>query len=394
MYPIVFRLPVIGRDVPGYGVMLMLGFLLAIWWATRRAARSGANPEIILDCGFVALIAGVVGCRIMYVIHYWDERFAVYTDPGQRFWAIIDITKGGLEFYGGFILTIICTIAYLKFKAKVSLRWYLDIIAPSAALGLALGRVGCFLNGCCWGGTCDLPWGVEFPFGSPAAISQWNEKLPGAALPKELLYTHKPGVTVPISRESMALTAEEIAQKDAKEAELAKQVEQLRAASGGVKTEELKKLELKFARAKVDALDIRANLKRYGLSVDELHALADRHRALPVHPTQLYSTITALLIALLLDALYWRRSFDGQVICVLLLIEPVTRWLIEVIRADNPIDTMGVLTISQGLALSMAVIALIGLIALRNGPPRSRHAVVWEPPEEEPKKGGGKAAKA
>ncbi|RMF76196.1 MAG: prolipoprotein diacylglyceryl transferase, partial [Planctomycetota bacterium] len=212
MKPVVFTLPILGRDIPGYGVMLMVGFLLAIWWATRRAARSGANPEVILDCGFIALIAGVVGCRIMYVWHYWDERFAIYTDPAARLWAIIDITKGGLEFYGGFILTILCTLAYLKFKAKVSLRWYMDIVAPSAALGLALGRVGCFLNGCCWGGTCELPWGVEFPYGSPAAVSQWNEKQPGAALPKELLYTYKPGVTEPISRESMALTDEEIAE--------------------------------------------------------------------------------------------------------------------------------------------------------------------------------------
>ncbi|RMF85376.1 MAG: hypothetical protein D6744_01520, partial [Planctomycetota bacterium] len=203
-------------------------------------------------------------------------------------------------------------------------------------------------------------------------------------------YTYKPGVTEPISRESMALTDEEIAEKEAREAELAKKVAELRAA--GASGDELKKLEVQLARAKVDALDIRSNMKRYHMTAAELRALAAQHRARPVHPTQLYSTITALLIALLLDALYWRRSFDGQVICVLLLIEPVTRWLIEVIRADNPVDTMGVFTISQGLAASMAIVAIIGMIVLRKGPPRSRHAVLWEPEEESGK--GRKAAKA
>ena len=126
-----------------------------------------------------------------------------------------------------------------------------------------------------------------------------------------------------------------------------------------------------------------ANLQKYDLTFAELRGLAESHRSLPVHPTQLYSVVTALLIALLLNALYWRRTRDGQVICTLLLIEPVSRWLLEVIRADNPVDTIGMFTISQFLAVCMTLLGLIGLLVLQRMAPRSRRAVPWEPPPEE-----------
>src|SRR5574337_1127729 len=111
MAPVLFHLPVCGRAVPGYGVMLMIGFFLSIWWAAKRAEKSGANPDVVLNCGFIALICGVVGCRLMYVVHYWDQ-FKYQGDFLHILWAIVDVTKGGLEFYGGFILTVICVLAW------------------------------------------------------------------------------------------------------------------------------------------------------------------------------------------------------------------------------------------------------------------------------------------
>ena len=91
----------------------------------------------------------------------------------------------------------------------------------------------------------------------------------------------------------------------------------------------------------------------------------------------------------MLSALYWRRTRDGQVILTLLLIEPPTRWAIELMRADQPLDTAG-LTISQFLAICISLFALLGLIGLRYLPPRSPRAVLWEP-EEEGGKGKQKA---
>ena len=369
--------------------MLMLGFLLAIWWAARRADKSGASPDVILNCGFIALITGVLGCRVMYVVHYWDQ-FATRGGILETAWAIVDVTKGGLEFYGGFILTVIVVLAWLHWREKVSIRWYLDIIAPSAALGLAIGRIGCFLNGCCYGSVCDLPWAVRFPFGSSAALHQWSDRRPGATLPEELLYTHAPGLVTPLPRDFLYASDERIEAAEAAEAAVRRELQacesQLAAAGDPVMQRQLRaqqaKLTRKLAKLETRFRLVRTNMRKYGLSIGELRALAESHRSLPVHPTQPYSTIKALLVALLLNALYWRRTRDGQVICTLLLIEPVSRWMLEVIRADNPLDTLGMFTISQSLAVCITIAGLAGLLWLQRLPPRSPRARIWEPPVE------------
>lgn len=387
MQPVVFTIPWLNRDVPGYGLMLMIAFMAAILWAARRAMRSGANPDVILNCGFIALIAGVVGCRAMYVVHYWDQ-FKNRGDWLAITWAIIDVTRGGLEFYGGFMLATVVVLAYLILW-KHSIRWYMDIIAPSAALGLAIGRIGCFLNGCCYGGTCELPWAVQFPFGSSVSVQQWKEKVPGSELRKELLVELlDTGVHVPLQRESLAASDEQIAAAEAAEkaarAKLNSAREKLAAAGAGGGAE----LRREVARAEREAEaaagrfgDIRANMKKYNVSAAQLRAWAGEQRSVPVHPTQLYSTVTALLLALFLDALYWRRTRDGQVICALFVLEPGTRWLLEVIRADNPVDTAAMFTISQFLAICMIALGVAGLLVLRTMSPRSPRAVRWEPPD-------------
>jgi prolipoprotein diacylglyceryltransferase len=146
-------------------------------------------------------------------------------------------------------------------------------------------------------------------------------------------------------------------------------------------TREMAELNRKLNAAKLEHVRIHTQMKKYGLTFAELRAIAAEHRSLPVHPTQLYSMVTALLIALLLSVVYWRRTRDGQVVCTLFLIEPLSRWLIEVIRADNPDDTLG-FTVSQFLAICMTLTGLIGFWVLRRMPPRSPRARPWEPPEE------------
>ena len=79
--------------------------------------------------GFIALVASVVGSRIFYVVHYWDEHFA-----GRGLWAVIDITAGGLEFYGGFLGAMLALLIYMKLR-KVSIRLYFDIVTPSLMFG-------------------------------------------------------------------------------------------------------------------------------------------------------------------------------------------------------------------------------------------------------------------
>src|SRR5262245_52820514 len=154
MRPTLFNIPFLPAwlgDIKSYGVMMMIAFLTGIWLACRRAERSRANPDVILNMGFIALICGIVGARAMYVIHYWDTHFANQPNP---WWAAFDIRAGGLEFLGGPILVVPALWIYLRYVARVSTRWYLDMAAPALPWGLAITRIGCFLNGCCWGAVC------------------------------------------------------------------------------------------------------------------------------------------------------------------------------------------------------------------------------------------------
>ena len=315
----------------------------------------------------------------MYVIHYWDQ-FRIYGNPLDIFIAIISINKGGLEFYGGFILTTITVLIWLRYVEKVSLRWYLDIIAPSAALGLAIGRVGCLLNGCCFGATCELPWAVEFPYGSSAMLQQWQAHTPGGGLPAELLYTDETtGIVMPLTREIFFASDEKLDHMVEAHRALESIEDRL--------TQTQDPAEQRSLRTRATAIrdEIEDDLETYYPARGEhgevqtdggraLREISHQHSSLPVHPTQFYSTVTALLIAFLLSAVYWRRTRDGQVICTLLMIEPASRWMLEVIRADNPVDTVGVFTISQFLAVVMTLLGLAGLLALRRLPPRSPRA--------------------
>ena len=352
MIPVMFKIPGIGLEIPGYGVALMVGFLLSIMWAVRRAERSGADPDVVLNCGFIALFGGILGSRVMYVVHYW-EQFTGGT-PLQVFLRLLDVRKGGLEVYGGFITVVVGVLLYLWIR-RYSIRWYLDILAPSAALGMSIGRIGCFFNGCCFGGVTDLPCAVRFPYGSPAQLQQWLDRSPGAGLPEEFLVFSSRGVypdgsaVFPISRESIRATDQEIAAQPA---------------------------------TSIKHSDIRTQMKHYNLSAADLRALAKQYRSLPVHPTQLYSAFNLGLLAALLSAVYWRRTRDGQVICTMLLIEPWTRWMLERLRADNPVDvnTLGGITISQFLAICLSAAGLIGFIILHRQTPRSPYAKLWQPP--------------
>jgi phosphatidylglycerol:prolipoprotein diacylglycerol transferase len=370
--------------------MMMIGFLGAILWACRRCQKSGGNPDIILNCGFIALIGGVVGARAMYVMHYWNQ-FGGQASAWATFWSVVDVRKGGLEFYGGFVLAMIGIVGYLVLW-RHSLRWYLDIMAPSAMVGLAFGRVGCLLNGCCWGDVSHVPWAVTFPYASPPQMAQWQGGDPRAGLPAELMYTMPGGYAFLIQRENLRASAADVQAADmaakAAEAELAKAQQELAAAPKNSAQERAVRTKVATAlKATETLMDVRGQMAKFGLTLPQLEAKAAAHRSLPVHPTQAYSTITAGLLALILDRIYWRRRRDGQVVCALLLMEPIARYLIETLRADNPIDTFG-FTVSQAIAVGLTLTGLIGFFVLRALPARSPRAVVWIPPPEPAKKKG------
>ncbi|MDI6731414.1 MAG: prolipoprotein diacylglyceryl transferase, partial [Candidatus Margulisbacteria bacterium] len=106
------------------------------------------------------IIAGIIGARIFYVVGQWSEY-------QNNLWDIFAVQKGGLVFLGGFLFDLAVVIWFAKRK-NIPLLRLLDILAPGSALGYAIGRVGCFLNGCCFGLPTSIPWAIKFPAGSLA----------------------------------------------------------------------------------------------------------------------------------------------------------------------------------------------------------------------------------
>lgn len=138
-----------------YGVMVALAFLLGILMAMYLAKRNSILPERILDLAVYVIISAVLGARLLYVILFWRQ---FQQNPLE----IIMIHRGGLVFLGGLLAALLAVFFYAK-RNRISLLVLLDILTPATAIGYAIGRVGCFLNGCCFGLPTTLPWGVVFP---------------------------------------------------------------------------------------------------------------------------------------------------------------------------------------------------------------------------------------
>ena len=155
MHPIAFYLG--SLPVRWYGVMMALAFLAGLWTATRRARLANVSGEVITDVTVWLLFGSIIGARIVYVTTYWKQEFA-----DQPLSEIFMIQHGGLVYYGGLIGATLAGLIYLSWK-KLPIWKIADILAPSVALGSVFGRIGCLMNGCCYGRACDLPWAIRFP---------------------------------------------------------------------------------------------------------------------------------------------------------------------------------------------------------------------------------------
>lgn len=170
MHPIAFHLG--SLTIRSYGVMMAIAFIAGLWTASRRGLREGIAAEKILDIGPWLIVGTIVGARTMHVATYWREEFA-----GRPLWEIFAVWNGGLVFYGGLIGATLAGILYARIK-HIALWKLADALAPSIALGYVFGRIGCLLNGCCYGRECSLPWAIHFPAG--------HETYPTGVHPTEL----------------------------------------------------------------------------------------------------------------------------------------------------------------------------------------------------------------
>ena len=297
MYPELFEIPFTHVTIKSYGLMMVVGFLAAVTVIRRLSRTFTPDPQLITNAALYSLIGGVVGARIQYVVHYRDQFRGDWLN-------VFAIWHGGLELLGGVILAIAIILGYLcyhKFIARrynLPIRRYLDVLAIGLMLALLPGRIGCFLNGCCWGRPTDLPWGVRFPYNSLAFNSQIN------ADPKR----NRPEPYFKLPRdEYLSFTADDGKWYPKPIAELTDQ-------------------------------------QKYEVT-------EGKYRALPVHPTQLYESLAGGICCLLLYA-FWRRAQKlrqsatsgsllarpGQTFALMFILYGVTRFFIEYLRDDNPFE--------------------------------------------------------
>jgi phosphatidylglycerol---prolipoprotein diacylglyceryl transferase len=166
IFPFVFQLGPL--EITGYGLMMMVAFLMGGWLIALELKRRGLSEDYAADMIAAAVIGGIVGAKLWYV--------AVTQDAGALF------SRGGLVWYGGFIGGAAAVILN-GWRLKVPLRWTMQLAAPALPAAYALGRVGCFLVNDDYGRPTDVPWAVKFPHGLPPSTAASMEQLFGIPVP-------------------------------------------------------------------------------------------------------------------------------------------------------------------------------------------------------------------
>jgi len=316
MHPELFEIPFIHLTVRSFGLMMVIGFLLGFYLLGRMGRRISSNPQLITNLALYCLVAGVVGARVFYVIHHFDKLKNHWT-------SMFAVWQGGLEFYGGVIFAVPVIVLYSR-HYKLPIRPCLDIVAIALMLGLSSGRMGCFLNGCCFGKPTELPWAVRFPYDSFAYFSQIN------ANPQR----NRPDPRLKLPNDEYSIYVETNGKS------YPKSFEQL--------TEEQK-----------------------------FEVTKGKYQCLSIHPTQLYSSANAAFLCLLLY-LFWRRSQraadsentrmlftrPGQTFALTFVLYGITRFLIEYLRDDNPFEYAWWAlykggTVSQNLSVYLVVLGVV-----------------------------------
>lgn len=248
---------VFGLDflLPNYITMLAISCLVGIYLCVKAAEKQGIPAQKSLNALLFAFIFAIVGARLYYCLQHVSFFVA---HPAEVF----ALWKGGFASYGGFIGGVLAAVLYLK-KARISVWKFADCCAPSIAIGVFLTRIGCFMNGCCFGKVSHFPWAVRFPQGSGPHIQQLiNGQISG--------------------------------------------------------TENL---------------------------------------SLPIHPTQIYHSITGFVLFLLLIYLRKYKRVDGQLFLIFAALYSLSRFLIEFYRGDTTRGFVSILSLPQLFSLVIVVLA-------------------------------------
>ncbi len=347
----------VGLAVRGYGVMMLAGIVAGVGLSIFRGRQQGLESENMLTLAFWMCLCGVVGARLFYVIQKRDQFRGSLTEMLAE---MVNMTQGGLVVYGALIGASVGAAVYMAI-ARIPMLRMADIAIPGMLTGLALGRIGCLLNGCCFGGVCDIPQIAQhFPAGSPPYLRQIETG--------ELLGIHP----------ATQWDADPLPERSQPDAELyAKSIESgSLAARAGLQPNHW--YRVRFQSSKPPDKELRA-VKQKGLEIDsqvaveqdtgwvafDLTELPDR--SLGVYPTQILAALNAGLLAVLLWFAFPFRRRDGQIFALGIILYSITRFLLELIRRDEFGQFGTDLTISQWVSI---FVVLAGLALIRWAPRR------------------------
>jgi phosphatidylglycerol:prolipoprotein diacylglycerol transferase len=352
MYQVLFTVPILGIPVFAYGAMLFVALVGCVMLATRLGKRVGIRAEVFTELAFWLFVFGVVGGRVLYIIWYWNQ----FQSP----WQFFAVWEGGLIFYGSLIGGTIAFFVADHFLRKRDPydRWKMvDVIAPCVALGLALGRIGCYLNGCCYGAVaCESCPGAHFPLAAPPRfelVKRGYQSPAGFTLDRDTrrqVELVEPGSEA----ETAGLKTGDVIVKVNERPILVE--------DKGRKYNVINDLfGASWPRGKND---LTLTVLRAGREVT-IGPIAPRTIAL--HPTQLYETVSMVLLTFFLVALFPYRRYDGILLVLFLAGYGVHRFLNEMLRIDVDAGTFG-MTLSQNISIVLILIAAVFLIfVVRHG---------------------------
>ncbi|MDO4586280.1 MAG: prolipoprotein diacylglyceryl transferase [Planctomycetia bacterium] len=393
-----------GFPIRGYGVFLTIAITLASFLVIVRGKKLWNIPaEILLSIAVVGVIFGIIGARIFYIVEYWDQ---VSTGEFRStFINMINMTSGGLVVYGSIIGGILAIFVYLLIK-KIPIWATLDLFAPGLMLGIAIGRIGCLMNGCCFGSVCDLPWAIQFPTESPAHFYQMEHgeaslfgltlKMPELEKSKTLLALKsneslwsfenapviiesvdlgsnaekaglKPGMQIKELGFEYRDPSETLSPNNAvnnnsrPENQVAQNSNSVSVPKRGVSMFAVQNNAQVFnfffnvwraspsENVLMVAEEISSENNQPETKIIAFHPEPSAVR--PVHPTQIYSSLSAFFICLILigSAKYFQK--DGMVFVLLLVLYPLNRFCLELIRTDEASFWGTGLTVSQCVSI-------------------------------------------
>ena len=310
----------------GYGLMLVLGFISGIWLAHWRAKRMGENPETVTVVGILSLVGGILGARLAFVIQNWSQ----FADSPRGLGALIDVTSGGLIYYGGVVLGTLMVVVYLRCKG-ISIRRYLDIVAVSLMVGLAFGRAGCFLNGCCYGGRCSSDWALatHFPMYSKPLLKfdGRDNPYPVGSQGVSPVYAHQ--------LEQRAIELHRQGKADSPALATKQQFDGLLNPDPALIDMTSYPRYIPYEKDGKKAMAPMLPLVAPEAFSPEQVRIAEASHSLAIRPAQALGFFNALFLAALLCAFFRHRRREGQVFAALVIIYPITRFLLEGIRTDT-----------------------------------------------------------